>query len=100
VKGSLVITPPLERGILPGVMRACILQLLAPPHLSERDVSVDELLRADEVFVTNALLGIMPVARVDATTYDLGTNRITRSLMAALAERLGESNSRTINELG
>jgi branched-subunit amino acid aminotransferase/4-amino-4-deoxychorismate lyase len=46
------------------------------------------LRQADEVFVTNALLGIMPVAQVDDITFDLGSSPITRSLMAALAERM------------
>lgn len=89
VRDRVVSTPPLQSGILPGVMRACVIQMVEPPGIRERDVSLDELLRADEVFVTNALLGIMPVARVDATAYDLGGNTITRTLMAALVDRLG-----------
>lgn len=82
VKDGEVSTPPLQRGILPGVMRACVLQLPGPSVIHERDVTLDELRRADEVFVTNALLGIMPVTRVDATIYNLDGNRITRALMA------------------
>lgn len=85
VKDREVGTPPLPSGILPGVMRARVLQLSAPPVIHERDVTLDELRRANEVFVTNALLGIMPVAQVDATAYDLSCNPVTRSLMATLA---------------
>ena len=36
---------------------------------------------ADEVFVTNALLGIMPVACVDEHVFDLTNNAVTRELM-------------------
>ncbi len=91
VKDREVSTPPLQRGILPGVMRACVLQMSGPPAIRECDVTLEELRRADEVFVTNALLGIMPVAQVDATAYDLSRNSITRALMTALGARAGDS---------
>ena len=84
VKGGQVSTPTLQCGILPGVMRACVIHRLAPPGISECAISLDELLWADEVFVTNSLLGIMPVARIDESIYDLNTNVVTRSLMSAL----------------
>lgn len=91
VKDGVVSTPHLRSGILPGVMRACVLRLPGPPAIRERNVTLAELRRADEVFVTNALLGIMPVAQVDATAYDLRRCPITRSLMAALVDRAGDS---------
>ena len=85
VKDGQVSTPPLGCGILPGVMRACVIHRLDPPGIRECEISLDELLWADEVFVTNALLGIMPVGRIDESIYDLTTNVVTRSLMSALA---------------
>jgi branched-subunit amino acid aminotransferase/4-amino-4-deoxychorismate lyase len=88
VREGRVVTPALSAGILPGVMRARVLCLASPPARSERDLGIVELRQADEVFVTNALLGIMPVAQVDDITFDLGSSPITRSLMAALAERM------------
>lgn len=84
VKDGAVRTPPLSSGILPGVMRAAILQLPPPPEIRESDVTLAELQEADEVFVTNVLLGIMPVVQVDATCFDLTRNPVTRSLMEAL----------------
>ena len=89
VKDGAISTPRWQSGILPGVMRDCVMQMPNPSPIIERDVPLDELLRADEVFVTNTLLGIMPVARVDTTAYNLGNNSITRLLMAALVNRLG-----------
>ena len=38
---------------------------------------------ADEVFVTNALLGVMPVAAVARQRYDLNRNPVTKALMEA-----------------
>jgi branched-subunit amino acid aminotransferase/4-amino-4-deoxychorismate lyase len=88
VRDGLAGTPALSAGILPGVMRARVVQLLGPRALREGDIGIGELRQADEVFVTNALLGIMPVARVDGTTFDLAANPVTRALMAAVAESL------------
>ena len=51
-------TPPLESGVLPGVMRAA---LLADPawNASERRLTLDDLCAAEEVVVCNALRGAM-----------------------------------------
>jgi branched-subunit amino acid aminotransferase/4-amino-4-deoxychorismate lyase len=84
VRDDRVVTPPLAAGILPGVARARVMRLAGA---TERDLALGELREAPEVFVTNALLGIMPVAQVNGTTFNLMENRVTRALMAALADR-------------
>jgi branched-subunit amino acid aminotransferase/4-amino-4-deoxychorismate lyase len=81
VKGGEVLTPPLDGRILPGIARSRVLQLLKNGR--EYAVPVQLLSGADEVFVTNALLGVMPVAAVDQQRYDLTRNPITKSLMEA-----------------
>ena len=81
VKGGEVLTPPLDGRILPGIARNRVLQLLK--NVRECAVSVKRLAEADEVFVTNALLGVMPVAAVEQQRYDLNSNPITKSLMEA-----------------
>jgi branched-subunit amino acid aminotransferase/4-amino-4-deoxychorismate lyase len=85
VKDCVISTPSLDAGILPGVMRGIVLRKLAQ-GVREREVSRAELLEADEVFVTNVLVGIMPVSAVDETTYDLVANVITRSVSGALVQ--------------
>jgi para-aminobenzoate synthetase/4-amino-4-deoxychorismate lyase len=57
--GQTWITPPLSDGVLPGIMRAVLLE---DPHLQAREQSltIAELLRADEIFVCNALRGRLP----------------------------------------
>ena len=82
VKGGRVLTPPTDGRILPGVVRGRVLQALGERG-SEGAVSLKQLRGADEVFVTNALLGVMPVSQVDEQTYDLAKNPITRELMEA-----------------
>jgi para-aminobenzoate synthetase/4-amino-4-deoxychorismate lyase len=55
-------TPPLDAGVLPGVYRAHLLATM--PDLVEQDVTVEELLAADEVWLTNAVRGVRRVNRV------------------------------------
>jgi len=69
-----IVTPP-ERRVLHGVTRASVLEL-APAcgfDVAVRDLTVPELLGADEVFCTATSVGVWPVVRVDATTIGDGT---------------------------
>ena len=52
------LTPPLSAGILPGVLRA---ELLARGVARVARLYVDDLARAEAVFMGNALRGLMPV---------------------------------------
>jgi branched-subunit amino acid aminotransferase/4-amino-4-deoxychorismate lyase len=81
VKGGEVLTPPTDGRILPGIARSRVLQLLK--NVRECAVPAQLLPLADEVFVTNALLGVMPVAAVARQRYDLNRNPVTKALMEA-----------------
>jgi branched-chain amino acid aminotransferase len=58
-------TPPLSTGILPGVARARVLALIGPERAHETPLALNDVLAADECFLTNALMGIMPVSSLD-----------------------------------
>lgn len=66
-----LITAPASEGLLPGIMRAKLLSLAAKLGLvaEERPLSKQLLQQAETVFITNALLGAMPVARIENTPY-------------------------------
>jgi branched-chain amino acid aminotransferase len=66
VAGGTVITPPLD-GILPGITRARVLAACAENAVpcAERSVSRDELRAAEEIFVTSAVRGVVPVTNLD-----------------------------------
>ncbi len=66
VKDGHAHTPPLSAGILPGVARARVLALIGPERAHETPLTLAEVLAADEVFLTNALMGVMPVCTLDA----------------------------------
>ena len=46
--------------VLPGVTRAAVLELASGRQIERRPISVDELLSADEVFMTNSSWQILP----------------------------------------
>lgn len=69
IRGELC-TPPLSVGILEGITRHFVIGLareLGLP-LCEQELTRDELLGAEEVFLTSTMREILPVTRVDEVT--------------------------------
>jgi para-aminobenzoate synthetase/4-amino-4-deoxychorismate lyase len=64
VSGDELLTPPLDGRILPGVTRARVIEAAGELRLEvhERPIELDELAQADEVFLTSAIRGVLPVA--------------------------------------
>ena len=62
-----VLTPPLDGRILPGTGRARVIDQLLEAGIPviQRRLSTDDVARASEVFVTNALRGVVPVTSVE-----------------------------------
>ena len=84
-RGARLVTPPVDRCGVAGVMRRWILEQADGAGLrpSMRSVSFDDLSAADEVFMSNAVAGVMPVGEIRH-----GANRIRPSRFdAALALR-------------
>jgi 4-amino-4-deoxychorismate lyase len=71
--GKLV-TPRVERCGVAGVMREAVLVRAESLGMEcqQRDLALDELLEAQEIFLTNALIGIWPVARIEQRQYPVG----------------------------
>jgi branched-subunit amino acid aminotransferase/4-amino-4-deoxychorismate lyase len=65
VKEGRAFTPPLSAGILPGVARARVLALVGSERAQEKPLTLDEVHAADECFITNALMQVMPVSSID-----------------------------------
>ena len=67
VKDGTVATPSLESGILPGITRAEVMDIGEAEGIPvvQRLLSLDELRTADEIFITNAIMEIMPVGIFD-----------------------------------
>lgn len=58
VKSGRIITPSVESGLLPGILRGYICEKY---EVEERLIQREELFGCEEMFVTNSLLGVMPV---------------------------------------
>ena len=66
VNGDIIKTPPISDGCLKGVMRKQIMGLLKVMpdyHLVEASISPFELQKADEIFITNVIMGIQPITK-------------------------------------
>ena len=76
VKDSELYTPPINTPVLPGVARktVCLLAKQNSIKLTEKDLSIDDLLGADEIFLTNVIMQVMPITRVENHT--VGDGRV------------------------
>ena len=86
VKDGQLLTPPINEYVLAGVTRQVVLELarkLGIPF-SERPLSRSELYDADEAFLTNTSIEILPVTRADHSLIGAGVpGDITNSLRQA-----------------
>ncbi|MEM6562221.1 MAG: aminotransferase class IV [Planctomycetota bacterium] len=74
-----------KSAVLPGITRQAVLQLADDAGIQtfRAGIDVNFLLDADEVFLTNSVMGVMPVTKLEAK--DLGSvGPITRQLREAL----------------
>ncbi len=67
VKDSVLYTPPIETPVLAGVARKTICQMAVKKSIKliEKDLSIDDVLGADEIFLTNVIMQVMPIIKVE-----------------------------------
>jgi branched-chain amino acid aminotransferase len=67
VKENRLLTPALENGLLPGITRRVIFDLAKNLELSSAEIELtpQDIFSAQECFLTNSLLEIMPLVRLD-----------------------------------
>ncbi len=70
VLDGILITPPLVEKVLPGITREVVKTLTEKEgiQLNEDAIIIDEIKDAEEVFITNQLIEIMPVRSFDGET--------------------------------
>ncbi len=89
VDGELF-TPPLDEHILASITRAMV---LAATDASERAVTLDELLQADEAFLASTVREVQPVSAIDERSFD-APGPVTRGtaevIERVIRERLAE----------
>ncbi len=86
IKNETIYTPSLQEGCVEGIMRRFLLENL-PLHgfrVQEAGITREDLLAADEVFVSNAIRGLRWVKECGPSTY---TNRLTTQIFARLLKK-------------
>jgi branched-chain amino acid aminotransferase len=87
-----VYTPPIDTPVLPGVVRAAVIELVPQLGLAIDDhtpLNVQHMLTASEIFLTGSGLGVCPVVRVQR--HAVGNEKpgpVTRQLLAAYEQLL------------
>ena len=84
VRAGRVLTPRVDRSGVAGVMRAVVLRECASLGIAaeETRVTPDALFAADEAFITNARIGVVPVLRVGEHSFHMTT--VARRLAARI----------------
>jgi 4-amino-4-deoxychorismate lyase len=87
-------TPRLDACGVAGVMRAAVLEAAAVAGIpaAEDALGALELERAEEIFLTNALIGVRPVRELQGAPREVGA--VTRALQAQLAAVLARDGAR------
>lgn len=81
IKRGEIFTPSIQSGLLPGIIRAYV---NSHYKVKEQDISKEFILDADECFITNSLMGIMPVKSLDSKIFS--KRDITLSIMKKYEE--------------
>lgn len=97
VRDGKVQTPRLHRCGVAGVMRALVLQKLSELGIPvikapviEADLVLDDLYAADEVFLTNSIIGIWPVRKIECLHKPVGD--VTIAFQNALTQLIADEN--------
>jgi para-aminobenzoate synthetase/4-amino-4-deoxychorismate lyase len=90
VRGGTLLTPPLDGRILPGTTRAALVALAAELGVEavERSLRSEDLLTADETFLTGSIRGIEPALELDGQPLP-GCGPLSNRLAAALRQHWG-----------
>jgi branched-chain amino acid aminotransferase len=82
VKNGELSTPPADRSLLPGITRATVLELATELDLpaTERDLTLEDLYDADEIFTTGTASGLLHIPELDGRRIGTGDNPVTRAL--------------------
>lgn len=82
--GNQLHTPDVEQGLLAGVTRNVTIQLAEKLRIKviERGITVEEIMSANEAFITNSLAEVMPLTTINGVPLSSGAvGAITRQLM-------------------
>lgn len=83
VKDEKIYTPSIEQGLLNGTLREFILQEF---DVKLENIKLKDLKNYDEIFMTNSIIGIMKIKRID--DYTFSHEKITDLVLKKYIERI------------
>ncbi len=86
VSEGVLKTPRVQNGVLPGITREVVLQLVPKVGVEavEEDIYLGELLEAEEAFLTNSMFEVMPLVKVAGKRIGMSKpGEVTRKIGAA-----------------
>jgi len=89
IKDDVVYTPSLTEGCIAGVMRSFVITAFKKNNTSivEKEISIEDLLHADEVFLTNSIYNMRWVKGIESSNY---SNSKTREIYQHLFQTNGD----------
>lgn len=84
IKDNVISTPPISDGCVNGILRKKLIEIIKKDEnlvFEERSISPFELQKADEIFITNVIIGIQPITKYRKKEY---TNAIASKLLVKL----------------
>ncbi len=86
VKGNAIKTPSITEGCIKGIIRKKILEMVSKSDdytIDEVEISPFELQKADEVFITNSIVGIQPITQYKKYNFN---KKVSKELSLALSD--------------
>jgi branched-chain amino acid aminotransferase len=84
VKGNTIKTPSITEGCIKGIIRKKIIELVLKSEdytIEETEISPFDLQKADEIFITNVIVGIQPITQYKKCSF---SKKVSKELSLAL----------------
>ncbi|MDT8318594.1 MAG: aminotransferase class IV [bacterium] len=91
VKSGRLKTPPLSSGLLPGITRDSVIKCAAICNIDVEETSItkEDLLKADEIFITSSVREVMPVIKFEGKGFNVGP--ATKEILSSYREFVKKS---------
>lgn len=102
VKNGEVLTPGINSGLLEGITRELLIEWASETHvLVEKDLSLEDLIDADEIFITSSTRDIQPVSKLGQISLDgaisLDQEYSVGPITSGLIELFAQKSSELVN---
>ena len=95
LNGEWLATPPEDSGLLPGILRSVLLDRAAEIGLQaeEKPLSPDDLYGADAAFLTNSVMGVVPLVKIGGREIGGGRPHPKTEILRSLLWRPGDDHA-------